>query len=113
MSSVKKDNINKHFHSLPDCYAPHGLETCARWAGPAATPQQGWGAGGPWLAQIESIPSQEGGAPDFRGDHTKKEKKKKNPQPKNLKKQKRVTKTHTTRQFRKNKNPWLMVNSKI
>lgn len=45
-----------------------------------------------------------GGAPDFRGDHTKKEKKK-NPQPKNLKKQKRVTKTHTTRQFRKKQKP--------
>jgi hypothetical protein len=47
------------------------------------------------------------------GATTQKKKKKEKPQPKNLKKQKRVTKTHTTRQFRKNKNPWLMVNSKI
>lgn len=77
MSSVKKDNINKHFHSLPDCYAPHGLETCARWAGPAATPQPGWGAGGPWLAQIESIPSQEGWGARLQGRPHKKRKKKK------------------------------------
>lgn len=77
MSSVKKDNINKHFHSLPDGYAPRGLQPWARWAGPAALRSRAGELEGHGLLKSSPFRLRRGGAPDFMGDHTKKEKKKK------------------------------------
>lgn len=62
-SSVKKDTINKHLRGLPDPRPGSGL---CPVAGPAAL-RGGGGAGAadPGFAQIESMSSREGGAPDF------------------------------------------------
>lgn len=76
MSSVKKDNINKHFHSLPNCCAPRGLETCARWAGPAALRNRAGELEGYGLLKSSPFHLRRGGAPDFMGDHAEKKEKK-------------------------------------
>lgn len=82
MSSVKKDNINKHFHSLLDCCESPRASTCARWAGPAAL-RSGAGELGSWRAmacsnQVHFISGGVGAT--LHGGHVKKKTKNKKPE---------------------------------